>query len=227
MSSPIQGNILVDPALQQEIMQRISAAKLFANQPANVVDPLGKIELEGREVAVFLRHAVDAILLDDAGQVVLITRRHNPGAGLEALPGGFIDGVRDASGNLRIEEAKSAALRETVEETGIAQDILAAAHVTPVGARSYLRPFDIREAWGDIDGTPIRKGDLFAVSTQGFRVRVRGDLSTIPMAASDDASNVRIARIKTLRPGQFAVPDHLPMILEAASLQPTAALAPA
>jgi len=214
MSSPIEGHILVDPALQERIMQRIQAANFSADQPANVVDPLGTIELEGRTVSIFLRHAVDAILLDDAGQVLLITRRHNPGAGLEALPGGFLDAQ---PGDAGIELAQSAALRETEEETGIAAAVLLAAQVTAVGARSYLRPFDIREAWNDIPDTPIRKGDLFAVSTQAFCIRLAGDLHAVTMAAGDDASKVRIARLVTLAPEQFAVPDHLPMILAAAA----------
>jgi 8-oxo-dGTP pyrophosphatase MutT (NUDIX family) len=194
MNAPIEGHILVDPALQQQIMQRIRAAAFSADQPPNVVDPLGTLELEGRTVSVFLRHAVDAILLDDIGQVLLITRRHNPGAGLEALPGGFLD---PQPGNAGIEQAQSAALRETEEETGIAAAVLRAAHVTPVGSRSYLRPFDIREAWNDIPRTSIRKGDLFAVSTQAFCIR--------------------IAPVATLEPAHFAVPDHLAMILAAAA----------
>jgi 8-oxo-dGTP pyrophosphatase MutT (NUDIX family) len=212
MTSPIQDHMLVEPVLQQEVVRRIDALKLAFSQPDRSAEPLGTIDLgNGKIVSAYLRHAVDAVLLDDLGQVVLITRRHNPGAGLEALPGGFVDPAADGS----MEQAAGAALREATEETGIGKDILKAAEVTPVGTRVYSRPFDIREAWGDIEGTPVLKGDLFAVSTQAYRVRIHGDLRRIALEASDDATNVRVERVDALKPEQFAVPDHLPMILKA------------
>ncbi|MEO6966144.1 MAG: NUDIX hydrolase [Acidobacteriaceae bacterium] len=207
--------MLVDPVLQQEIARRAQAGNFGVGQPGQSVNLLGSIVMpDGKRVCVFLRHAVDAVLLDDIGQVVLITRRNNPGAGLEALPGGFIDPVRNGEGFV-VEHAATAALCEAMEETGISKDILAAAKVMPVGARSYNRPFDIREAWCDIPDTPIKKGDLFAVSTQAFSVPIEGDLSTIALRASDDATKVRVEKIAALRTEQFAVPDHLPMILQA------------
>src|ERR1700732_755273 len=101
MTSPVRDHMLIDPLLQQEITRRIQAAKFSVSQPAQTADPLGTITYpDGTCVAVYLRHAVDAVLLDTAGHVVLITRRHNPGAGLEALPGGFIDPTHDATGAL-------------------------------------------------------------------------------------------------------------------------------
>ena len=109
--------------------------------------------------------------LDAFGNVVLITRRHNPGAGLEALPGGFIDPVQGIGGATVAEKAVTAALREAVEETGINKQLLEGAQVIPLGNRSYDRPFDIRVAWGDMPGTDIKKGDLFAVSTQAFSLK--------------------------------------------------------
>jgi len=212
MSSAIQDHMLVEPVLQKEVARRIDALHFAFTQPSRSAEPLGTLAIgEGKSVEVYLRHAVDAVLLDDLGQVVLITRRHNPGAGLEALPGGFIDPSEAGV----MEQAAGAALREAAEETGIGKDVLQAAEVTAVGTRVYSRPFDIREAWGDIEGTPVRKGDLFAVSTQAFRVRVKGDLKEIALHASDDATRVRVERVDALRAEQFAVPDHLPMILEA------------
>lgn len=214
MISPIKDHMLVDPALQSEIVCRAQDGNFGTGQPDKPVNTLGSITMpDGRRVSVYLRHAVDAVLLDDVGNVVLITRRNNPGAGLEALPGGFIDPVRDSKGTVLVEQAAKAVLREATEETGIDKRILAAAHVTPVGARSYERPFDIREAWCDIPETMIRKGDLFAVSTQAFCIKIKGDLSKIALSAGDDASKVRVAQFATLRPEQFAVPDHLPMIM--------------
>jgi 8-oxo-dGTP pyrophosphatase MutT (NUDIX family) len=208
--------MLVDPALQQEIVRRIEAVDLSADQPDQDADSLGLIALPGgNRVSVYLRHAADPVLLDCAGHVVLITRRNNPGEGLRALPGGFLDPVPNAKGGFGVEQAVTAALREAREETGISMEILTAAKVTPIGRRSYNRPFDIREAWCDIPDTRILKGDLFAVSTQAFSVRIKGDLSTVFLRAGDDATDVRVEQIAALMPQQFAVPDHLPMIMQA------------
>jgi 8-oxo-dGTP pyrophosphatase MutT (NUDIX family) len=216
MTVPVKDHMLVDPVLQQEIVRRAQAGNFGAGQPGQAVNPLGSIAMpNGKQVCVYLRHAVDPVLLDDAGQVVLITRRNNPGAGLEALPGGFVDPIGNSEGSVVVEQAATAALREAMEETGIGKDILAAAKVTPVGTRTYNRPFDIREAWCDIPHTPIKKGDLFAVSTQAFCVRIKGDLSTIALQAGDDATRLRVEKIAALRPEQFAVPDHLTMIMQA------------
>ena len=210
----IKDHMLVDPALQQEIMRRITVANICTSQPLHTADPLGLLALPGgKQVSVYLRPAVDAVLLDDTGKVVLITRRNQPGMGLAALPGGFID-LRQGSASM-VEEAAEAALREASEETGISDDILAAADVNAVGTRACNRPFDIREAWDDIAGIPIKKGDLFAVSTQAFCVRIKGNLSTILLQAGDDASKVRVQQVAALRAGDFGVPDHLAMIRQA------------
>jgi ADP-ribose pyrophosphatase YjhB (NUDIX family) len=210
--------MLVDPALQQEIMRRITVANICVSQPQHTADPLGLLVMPGgNKVSVFLRHAVDAVLLDDAGKVLLITRRNRPGMGLAALPGGFID-LKHGSAST-VEQPVEAALREAREETGISEDILAAANINAVGTRACNRPFDIREAWGDIAGTPIKKGDLFAVSTQAFCVRIAGDLSSIPLQAGDDASHVRVEEVAALQAEDFGVPDHLAMIRQAAGLR--------
>jgi ADP-ribose pyrophosphatase YjhB (NUDIX family) len=214
MAFPINDHMLVDPALQQEIMRRITVANICTNQPLHAADPLGLLQLPGgKQVSVYLRPAVDAVLLDDAGKVVLIIRRNQPGMGLAALPGGFID-LRHGSAN-NLERPSEAALREAREETGISQDVLAASSVRPVGTRCCIRPFDIREAWGDIAGTPIKQGDLFAVSTHAFCIRIKGDLSSIPLQAGDDASKVRVEEVANLRAEHFGVPDHLAMIQQA------------
>jgi 8-oxo-dGTP pyrophosphatase MutT (NUDIX family) len=219
MNFPVRDHMLVDPALQQAIMRRITAANICVNQPPHAADPLGLLQMPGgKEVSVYLRHAVDAVLLDDVGKVVLITRRNPPGMELAALPGGFID-LRHGSTSM-LEHPAEAALREAREETGIGEDILAAANVKPVGARACNRPFDIREAWDDIVGTPIKQGDLFAVSTQAFCVWIKGDLSNITLQAGDDASKVRVEEVAALQTEQFAVPDHLAMIRQAVASIP-------
>jgi 8-oxo-dGTP pyrophosphatase MutT (NUDIX family) len=216
MTSPLKDHMLIDPGLQQEIARRAREGNFGEGQPRQAVNSLGSIDMpDGKRTPVYLRHAVDAVLLDALGNVVLITRRNNPGAGLEALPGGFLDPVRNAEGIIVVEQSSKAVLREAMEETGIAEHILATAKISPIGVRSYNRPFDIREAWSDISETPIRKGDLFAVSTQAFRIHVKGDLWRIPLRASDDASRVRVEKVAALRPEQFAVPDHLLIIRQA------------
>jgi 8-oxo-dGTP pyrophosphatase MutT (NUDIX family) len=208
----IKDNMLVDPSLQKEIIRR-AVDQNCGDNPKQAVHSLGTLTMpDGREVAAHLRHAADAVLLDDFGYVVLITRKHNPGAGLKALPGGFMDPVQGIAGTIVGEKAAMAALRETLEETGISKSVLEAAHVIPVGHRSYDRPFDIRVAWGDIPGTDIRRGDFFAVSTQAFCVKTTQDLSRVFLKAGDDAKSVLVARVSRLTPEEFGVVDHLAMI---------------
>jgi ADP-ribose pyrophosphatase YjhB (NUDIX family) len=214
-SSIIKDNMLIDPSMQKEIIRRAVDGNLGDN-PKQAVHSLGTLEMpDGKEVAVYLRHAADAVLLDNFGHVVLITRKHNPGAGFKALPGGFMNSVQGSGGKFVAEKAATAALREATEETGIGKQLLEAAQVVPLGHRSYNRPFDIRVAWGDMPGTDIKKGDFFTVSTQGFCVKTTQDLSKVSLKAGDDAREVLVAMISSLTPNQFAVADHLPMIQRA------------
>jgi len=212
-SSPfIKDNMLIDPSMQKEIIRRAVDGN-FGDNPTQAVHSLGTLKTpDGLEVGVHLRHAADAALFDDLGHVVLITRKHNPGAGLKALPGGFMDPVQGTGGATVAENSATAALREAMEETGISKGLLEAAHVIPVGHRSYDRPFDIRVAWGDMPGTDIKKGDFFAVSTQAFCVKTPQDLSRVSLKAGDDAETVVVAKISGLTQDEFGVADHLAMI---------------
>jgi ADP-ribose pyrophosphatase YjhB (NUDIX family) len=201
-------HMLADPALQAEVIRRALAGG-FGDAPGQPVHDLGLLALPGGVPArLYLRHAADAIMVDDADQVVLITRAHNPGMGKLALPGGFIDGVGGA-----VEVPLAAALREAVEETGIDAALLRGG--VALGARRYERPFDIRKAWSNLRDTEIKTGDLFAVSTQGFRFKIAGNLHDVALKAGDDAAAVQVVKIADLHPGLFAVPDHLEMILAA------------
>jgi ADP-ribose pyrophosphatase YjhB (NUDIX family) len=203
----IVDHMVVDENLRAEIVSRVLAGN-FGDQPDCTVHALGAIALpDGGTVPLFLRHAADAILIDEQGQTVLITRSHNPGRGRLALPGGFLDA---ADGG--VENSADAAMREAVEETGISASVLRKAAMSPVGPRRYDRPFDIRAAWNDLAGTNIRKGNFFAVSTRGFRFRIGGNLQEIPLKAGDDAHAVHVMGLDRLTPEQFAVPDHLEMI---------------
>ena len=207
----IKDYMLVDLALKAEIVARCAAGK-FGDEPSHAVHALGSVTLpDGTQRRVHLRHAADAVLLDDHGQVALITRIHNPGRGKLAVPGGFLDEVDG-----KVETSRTAALREAVEETGISPDMLAQAEVSQIGHRIFDRPFDIRSAWNNLPGTDIRIGEFFTVSTLGFRVKLHGNLREIHLQAGDDAGAVQVFEIAKLRREQFAVPDHLDMILAAA-----------
>lgn len=207
----IAAHMVVEEALRRAIITRCIAAGV-ADEPDAAVHGLGEIALpDGTRRRLYMRHAADAIILDEAGQVVLITRIHEPGAGKLALPGGFMD-VVDGT----VETTLAAATREAVEETGIDEKLLRRARGVPVGGRLFDRPFDIREAWNDPAGTTIKRGDLFAVSTRGIRFRLAGDLAAVRLQAGDDAKAVRVARLAELRPEWFAVPDHLALIRAAA-----------
>ena len=82
-SSFIKDNMLIDPSMQKDIIRRAVDGH-FGDNPKQAVQPLGTVKTpDGREVPVHLRHAADAVLLDDLGHVVVITRKHNPGAGLK------------------------------------------------------------------------------------------------------------------------------------------------
>jgi ADP-ribose pyrophosphatase YjhB (NUDIX family) len=211
-SSYIKDNMLIDPSMQKDIIRRAVDGD-FGDNPDQAVHSLGTVKTpDGREVGVHLRHAADAVILDNFGQVVLVTRKHNPGSGLKALPGGFMDPVQGDGGTTVAENSVSAALREATEETGVSRQLLEAAGIIPVGHRSYDRPFDIRVAWGDMPGTDIKKGDFFAVSTQAFCVKTTQDLSRVSLKSGDDARAVLVSQISSLTPNEFGVADHLAMI---------------
>jgi hypothetical protein len=203
MTPYVQDHLIIDPALQRAIIDRI----LRDHDPDPIVRPaeyLGPITLpDGQTVQLCLRHAADAILLDDLGQTILITRLNNPGIGKLAIPGGFIDGA---------ESAEAAARREAVEETGISPQLLAGAKTMAVMKRLYNRPGDIRIAWNNLPGTNIKKGDVMMVPTQGVCLKLPGDFTQIPLRAGDDAGSVQVAKISDLTPAQFGISDHLPML---------------
>ena len=206
----LRDHMLILPDLQAEIVSRCLAGG-FGDEPAQAAHDLGRITLpDGVVKQVWLVHAADAVLLDDLGQTLLITRLHNPGWGKQALPGGLLDPV-----NGHVESSRAAALREAMEETGISADVLARAGITQLGHRRYARPFDIRCAWRGLTDLPVREGDFFTVSTLGFRVRVAGDLRDVALLAGDDARAVHVVPAAAVTADQLAVPDHIELIREA------------
>jgi 8-oxo-dGTP pyrophosphatase MutT (NUDIX family) len=210
----IRDFMLTDPVLCAELTARTIAGR-FGDDPAQATHELGLLALpDGTSRRAFAVHAADAVLLDDLGQVLLITRLHNPGKGKQALPGGLLD---DLAGGV-VERSLDAARREAAEETGIAPEVLARAHITQLGHRRFNRPFDVRAAYNNFPGRPIKLGEFFTVSTLGFCLRLPGDLRDVALKAGDDATSVLVRPVAALLPGDFAVPDHLEMILAAGRL---------
>lgn len=208
----LRDHMLIVPELQAEIVSRCLAGH-FGDEPSQGAHSLGSITLpDGVSKPVWLCHAADAVLLDDEGQTVLITRLHNPGRGKQAIPGGLLDEIDG-----QVEDSRTAALREAMEETGISAQVLAGAEISQIGHRRYDRPFDIRQAWKGLVGLPVLKGDFFTVSTLGFRIKIKGNLRDVALLAGDDATAVHVVKIATLTPEQFAVPDHIDMIRKAAA----------
>ena len=209
MSDYVENHQIIDPILQRTIIDRI----LREHDPNPVVPPaeyLGPITLpDGKIVGLFLRHAADAIMLDDCGRIILITRLQPPGIGKLAIPGGFIDGD---------ESSEEAARREAMEETGISGGLLATARILAVLPRLYDRPGDIRIAYNNLVGTNIKKGDVMMISTQGVCLKLPGDFRQYALQAGDDAGSVRVMKIDGLTEDVFAVPDHFSMLLAASRL---------
>jgi len=209
MPDYVKNHQVIDPVLQRTIIDRI----LREHDRNPVVQPaeyLGPITLpDGKTVSLYLRHAADAVLLDDYGQTVVITRLHPPGVGKLATPGGFIDGG---------ETVVQAARREAMEETGISASVLDSATFLGVLPRRYDRPNDIRIAYNNLPGTNIQDGDVMMIPTQGVCLKVAGDLRQVSLRAGDDAGAVRVAKIADLTVPEFAVPDQLTLILEGAKL---------
>lgn len=200
-------HMLVATDVQADIMARCKAMHV-PDEPTSVANDLGTLCLpDGTQTRVWLIHAADMVMLDERGQVVLITRLHSPGRGKLALPGGLLDATADG-----LEPSLTAALREAVEETGISPALLDQASVTQLGHRRAVRPFDIRRAWNNLPGTPVRQGNLFTVSTLGFCTRLRGNLRDIALTAGDDAGAINILPAGDITVERLAVPDHLDLI---------------
>lgn len=200
-------HMLADPVLQAEITARCQETQ-SGDDPVCCADDLGLLRLpDGNEIKAWLVHAADSVVLDERDQVLLITRLNHPGRGKLALPGGLLDETPTG-----MESSLQAALREAAEETGISSAQLAQARITKLGARRKCRPFDIRRAWNNLPGTPIRQGEIFTVSTLGFLVRLSGNLMDMALQAGDDASALHILPAHEVRLEDLAVPDHFELI---------------
>jgi NUDIX domain len=198
-----------DPA-RMEIARRGKALGITGT-PDKASHPLGAITLaDGNTVNAHVVHAVDPIITDGEF-IVMINRKHDPGRGKPALPGGFIDPTQGGG----VESAVQAATREAAEEAGI--DLKKAA-TKLIGTRNMDRPFDVRVAANNGLETKygIKKGDVFMVSMQAVRFDVP-DLASASLIAGDDAmtGSARRVRIDSLTRDSVAIPDHFDMITAA------------
>ena len=200
-----------DPA-RAVIVARAKALGI-TGAPEKAAHALGPVTLaDGRTVAAYVVHAVDAIITDGT-YIVMIDRVYDPGKGKPALPGGLIDPLPDGT----VETPVRAAAREAMEEAGITLG-----DGRPVGPRNMDRPFDIR---GANETTPnydlgkkygIRHGDVFMVSTQAVRFDVP-NLTRIPLTGGDDAmpGTARLVARRDISRATVGIPDHADMIAAA------------
>lgn len=193
-----------DPA-RFEIVKRAQTLGITGN-PDKAAHPLGPITLaDGRTVNAHVVHAVDPIISDGV-EIVMINRKHDPGMGKPALPGGFLDPTRGG-----VETAVQAAIREAMEEVGIE---LGDGEL--IGRRNFNRPFDVRVAKSELPQYGIAVGDVFMVSTQAVRFDVP-DLARTALVAGDDAEpgSARRVKIESLTKESVGVVDHYDMVAAA------------
>ena len=190
-----------DPA-RLEVVKRAQALGITGN-PDKAAHPLGQITLaDGRTVNAHVVHAVDPVI-SDGSELVMINRKHDPGMGKPALPGGFLDPTKGG-----VETAVQAAIREAMEEVGIE---LGDGEL--LGRRNFNRPLDVRVARSELPQYGIAEGDIFMVSTQAVRFDVP-DLARTALIAGDDAEpgSARRVKIDSLTKESVGVADHYDMI---------------
>ena len=222
--SGMNAGLIRDPGVRATVSRLLHQRFDGADGPDAAGHVLGRVDTPDGQFRLVARHAVDLVVTNRSGRVVLIQRTFPPGAGRLALPGGFIDVG---------EQSRDAALREAQEETGLLAALRARLRLTtadlanslrPVGPWRFDRPFDIRSTpWLKVPvelgkGAVLRPNDLMAVTTQAFALHIDG-LRTGDVASGDDAAAVRLAEIAKLHRRHFGVRDHYDIIREAAALR--------
>ena len=110
--------------------------------------------------------AASTLILDDEGRVLLVRRGSEPYRGYWSLPGGHIE---------HGEDSLEAALRETVEETGIEPEIHGLAAIAEViGAE---RHYVILVYWGRGSGEPRPASDALEAAWVGWDKALRETLT--------------------------------------------------
>ncbi len=110
--------------------------------------------------------AASTLLLDRGGRVLLVRRGSEPYRGYWSLPGGHIEPGEDSM---------EAAVRETVEETGIKPVIHGLAAIAEVIGRE--RHYVIIVYWGRGDGTPRPSSDALEASWFTLEEALRENLT--------------------------------------------------
>ncbi len=131
---------------------------------------------------------VDAVVVQ-SGHVLLVTRGQDPGAGLLALPGGFVDGD---------EKLRNAAIRELKEETQIADQ---KGPIPPAMLGSFIEDRETRvfdDPYRSARGRTITHAFLFRLPDRDALFKVKG---------SDDAAHAQWYRLGDLDPRHF-FDDH-------------------
>lgn len=126
-------------------------------------------------------NTVDAVIVQN-GCVLLIRRKHNPGKGLLALPGGFIEQTQT------IEEALLAEIRQ---ETAIA-----VSNERLLGSVEWSKRFD--DVYRSLRGRTI---------TEAFLIRLRDGEALPYVKGGDDASHAQWVRIEDIKMDQM-FEDH-------------------
>lgn len=132
---------------------------------------------------------VDAVVVQ-SGHVLLVKRRANPGAGLWALPGGFVN---------QQERLKDAAIRELCEETLIDASI---------PQQQLRRSITSSEVFDDPNRS-LRGRTI----THAYLFRLLDDKALPPVKGSDDATEAKWCRIGEIDPTMM-YEDHYFIIQE-------------
>ncbi|EGD53742.1 NUDIX hydrolase [Gordonia neofelifaecis] len=113
--------------------------------------------------------AAGAVIVDDAGRILMVKRGHDPERGCWSVPGGHVEIG---------ETTAEAAAREVLEETGLRVEIgaeLWCATIDYPGDRSY----EIHDFAATIVGGDLRPGD----DADDARWMTAADLASVPLAA--------------------------------------------
>src|SRR4051812_30224262 len=106
-----------------------------------------------------------AVVRDARGRVLLVQRAHEPGRGLWALPGGRLEPDEDA---------RTAAAREVLEETGLS--VTVGAELLTVALGDY----DVTDFAATVIGGELRAGD----DASAVRWCTLDELTTLPLTPS-------------------------------------------
>lgn len=211
----IHNTVVYDDKIKERVLKLVNEFSQFLGTAAEHVG--GVTTQAGVIESVYVKHSADCVCMDSGPRgerVVLIKRKHNPGKGFWALPGGFVDS-KDGG----IELFEEAARREMIEETGFDPG----SKLTKLGEWNTTKA-DIRAAYRDIKDQNgnilVPKDAIFTSKMHAFYRFFDSSLDLETFNAGDDASEVRIWDVRDIerfereKPGSFlAFPSHQSMIV--------------